>query len=91
MSCSGGSSLRQRAMTCAQRVWKRQPGGGFNALGTSPCTTMRLRCRSTTGSATGTADSKAWVYGCSGARYRSSRAAISTMRPRYITATRWLK
>ena len=39
------------------------------------------------GSKDGAADHKASVYGCSGREKRDSRAACSTMTPRYITAT----
>ena len=48
---------------------------------------LALRAR---GSGTGTADSSATVYGCMGRSYRSSRSAISTILPRYMTATRSL-
>ena len=83
-----GTSLRQRSIACGQRVWKWQPGGGRIGLGTSPCSRMcwRLTC----GSGIGTADSSASVYGWRGLAYRSLAGAISTMRPRYITATRSL-
>ena len=40
---------------------RRQPGGGFMALGTSPITMARWRVASTAGSATGTAASSACV------------------------------
>jgi hypothetical protein len=42
-----------------QRVWKRQPGGGFMALGMSPSSSARSR--TTVGSGSGTADSSARV------------------------------
>jgi hypothetical protein len=71
-----------------QRVWKWQPGGGLSGLGTSPCTTRFSR--RTRGSGTGTAFSSASVYGCSGRRNSDTLSVYSTMRPRYITATRWL-
>jgi hypothetical protein len=73
---------------CGQRVWKRQPGGGFIALGTSPARMMRWRCAP--GSGRGMADSSACVYGCSGAAYKVRLSAVSTSLPRYITATRSL-
>ncbi len=44
-----------------QRVRKRQPEGGFAGLGTSPSRIIRFRFSSTRGSATGTAESSAWV------------------------------
>src|SRR6185369_3104884 len=89
-SLSAGASLRQTSIACGQRGWKRHPLGGRITLGTSPRSTWRGRSASAAGSATGTADSRACVYGCSGSRNSVSRSAISTMRPRYITATRWL-
>ena len=44
--------------------------GGFTGLGTSPGKMIRLRFASTTGSATGTRDRRARVYGCRGRWYR---------------------
>ena len=32
-----------RSLACGQRGWKVQPVGGFNGLGTSPCTGVRAR------------------------------------------------
>src|SRR5260221_870415 len=52
-----GSSVRQRSKTYGQRVWKRQPLGGFTGLGTSPLRMMRWRAAP--GSGTGTAESRA--------------------------------
>ena len=49
---SSGMSMRQRGITCGQRVWKRQPGGGASRLGTSPPSTGP---RTRSGSARGTA------------------------------------
>jgi hypothetical protein len=40
-----GSSAEQRGWACGQRVWKRQPVGGLNGLGTSPCSMTRLVCK----------------------------------------------
>ena len=57
-------------------------------LGTSPAKMMRSRSRSTTGSGTGMADSRARVYGCRGEVKSSSVLRTSTSRPRYITAIR---
>ena len=92
---SGGSIVRQSSgwpsrSYSQQRVWKRQPGGGLTGLGTSPLRMTRLRLRSATGSGTGTADSSARVYGWPGAAYSSSGGPISTILPRYMTATRSL-
>src|SRR5262249_5374100 len=69
-----------------QRVWKRQPEGGLIGLGTSPSRRMRLRF--IVGSGIGTAERSASVYGCRGLVYSSLAGAISTILPRYITATR---
>src|SRR6185295_15738377 len=68
------------------RVWKRQPDGGLIGLGTSPSRMIRLR--RTAGSGMGTAESSASVYGCFGLLYSSLPGAISTILPRYITASR---
>ena len=59
-------------------------------LGTSPVSRMRSRCARSrrAGSGTGTAEISAFVYGCLGWAYSESRSAISTILPRYITATR---
>ena len=46
------------------------------------------RSRSRRGSGSGIADSSACVYGCAGRSNSSSVGAISTILPRYITATR---
>jgi hypothetical protein len=65
-SASGGTMVAQsRSFSgCWQRGWNGQPGGGEDGLGTSPCSTTRIGRAS--GSATGTADSSARVYGCLG-------------------------
>src|SRR3546814_10975729 len=47
-----------------QRVRKRQPDGGSAGEGTSPCRMIRSRLFSRRGSGSGTADSRACVYGC---------------------------
>ena len=46
------------------------------------------RCR--TGSGTGAASSRRWLYGCSGADVTEAASPDSTISPRYMTATRWL-
>src|SRR5512132_843172 len=87
-SASFGSSWRQRSNAYGHRVWKRQPAGRSMGLGTSPESINRLR--RTVGSGTGTADSSASVYGCSGLSNSARVVVSSTIRPRYMTATRWL-
>ena len=47
-----------------------------------------MRCRGASGSGTGIADSSARVYGCCGAANSDAVGPISTIFPRYITATR---
>jgi hypothetical protein len=69
------------------RVRNRQPDGGFAGDGTSPSNTMRALDRSMRGSGTGTADRRAFVYGCAGCSYTVSAGPTSTIFPRYITAT----
>src|SRR5664280_2016387 len=61
VSHSVGCSSRSRSQ---QRVWKRQPDGGFAGDGTSPFRTIR-RLR-TVGSGSGMADMRLTVYGCCG-------------------------
>ena len=65
MPVNAGSSREQISCAFGQRVWKRQPAGGFAGLGTSPVSRIRSRLRSG-GSGTGTADSSAPVYGWRG-------------------------
>ena len=52
-----GTSREQLSFAKRQRVWKRQPSGGFIALGMSPSRSERSRTAS--GSGSGTADSRA--------------------------------
>ena len=80
----GGSSAGQRSNAYGQRGWKRQPEGGRAGFGTSP-----------EGSGSSPAPSAA-ARRRSAPRYRDGPAAprarasapVSTIRPRYITATR---
>ncbi|MNT86756.1 hypothetical protein D3C72_2270810 [compost metagenome] len=67
-------------------MWNLQPEGGLAGLGISPFSTIRSRF--SLGMGTGTADRRALVYGCWGRRNSSSREAVSTMEPRYITPMR---
>ncbi len=53
----GTSSRQSVSWIYGQRVWKRQAGGGFAGLGRSPGSRIAWRCRSTTGSGIGTAES----------------------------------
>ncbi len=91
-SASGGSCVRQICCAFQHRVWNRQAGGGASGLGTSPSSLIRSR-RSrcpvalVSGSGTGTAESRATVYGWRGLKYSWSRLAVSTILPRYMTAT----
>src|SRR3954466_13219220 len=87
-SSRGGTIAAQAASFagCWQRGWKTQPDGGFAGDGTSPRNITRFFF--TVGSATGTAERSACVYGISGSRYRSADDASSTIFPRYMTATR---
>ena len=65
-SSSWGSSCEQISWAFQQRVWKRHPDGGFAGDGTSPTRTIWSRLPRSVGSGTGTAESRAWVYGCVG-------------------------
>ena len=49
-STRGGTTLRHWGITCGQRGWKAQPGGGSSGLGASPARMMRWRRRSGSGS-----------------------------------------
>ena len=60
---SSGSSWRQISCAFQQRVWKRQAGGGLVGDGTSPARIWRFLTAASRGSATGTADISAPVYG----------------------------
>ncbi len=83
-----GSWLAHLSVAFQQRVRKTQPLGGLIGLGRSPSRRIRLRVRSALGSGCGAADSKAFVYGCFGLLNISEVLPISTIFPRYITATR---
>ena len=68
-SRKGGSSVSQFSGLLSwrrnqQRVWNRQPDGGFAGDGTSPVSTSRRLF--TRGSGSGIADRSAIVYGCRG-------------------------
>ena len=85
LSGSCGSSVGQRSKATGQRGWKRQPLGIAVASGGSPWSSSRGSVRCSTRGATA---SSAFVYGCCGSPSTCSVVPISTMRPRYITATR---
>ena len=81
---------RARSTRRGQRVWNRQPVGGSIGLGISPASVRRTQAPRRVG----TRDRGRAAPGCTGAagrRTRASVAPVSTMRPRYITATRWLR
>jgi len=59
----GGASVQHSSCAFGQRVWNRHAGGGSVGLGTSPLRICRFLLRASCGSATGTADSSAPVYG----------------------------
>src|SRR5215469_13635599 len=86
---SGGSSRVQISVAYRQRGWNRHPDGGATGLGTSPSSTICSRRAESSGSGTGTADSRASVYGWTGCRYSSSAGETSTILPRYMTAIRF--
>ena len=81
---SDGLSNLQLAMAIGHRVWNRQPEGGFSGEGSSPfnaCSSDRVV------SSVGTSASRALVYGCWGFSSNCLVSPISTICPRYITAT----
>ncbi len=94
--CRGAAARSSRSSrgcpSCSrsqQRVWKRQPDGGFAGEGTSPCSTSRfLRMR---GSGFGHGrQQRDRVRDAAGPRTACSTAASSTILPRYMTPTRSL-
>ena len=72
LASSAGSSILQRSCTRGQRVWKRQPEGGFDGLGISPDSTSFVRRCS--GSITGLADRSAPYRDASARGTRARRA-----------------
>ena len=86
---SGFSVLQSGNWAIGQRVWKWQPDGGWIGLGTSPCKADALALRPS-----GRESAPPRAAPGVGVQRRACRArcagAISTMRPRYITATRVL-
>src|SRR5256885_1693814 len=84
---SAGSSVEQSG-SCAsgQRGWNRQPVGRSTGLGGSPTTPTASDTRP--GTSRGTAMSRPRVYGWRGFVKSSFVSAVSTIRPRYMTATR---
>ena len=87
---SWGATVLQRGnWAIGQRVWKWQPDGGLIGLGTSPCSRMRLRLTRRVGHRH--RREQRLGVGMQRVARRAPRAgAISTIRPRYITATRSL-
>ena len=72
-----------------QRGWKRQPLGGLTGLGTSPSSTIALRWRPSSGFGDRHGREQRARVRVLRARCRARRASpISTILPRYITATR---
>ena len=67
---SSGSIELQSAIATGQRGWNRQPLGIRTASGVSPCRIWS--CFRSRGSAAGTTDRSAFVYGCCGFRTTSS-------------------
>ncbi len=87
-SSSGGTVVVHAASLrgSGQRGWNGHPAGGAAGDGLSPASTARERRAA--GSGVRAAASSARVYGMSGCWNTGSAGPISTMRPRYITATR---
>jgi hypothetical protein len=84
ISFRAGRSTLQRAKAKGQRGWKWQPGGGFSGEGISP---FRAENFSSWLEARHLVEERLRI-GWFGAEKISSVGASSTMRPRYITATR---
>src|SRR5690606_14430389 len=88
---AAGCVSAQTACALGQRVRKAQPDGGDSGLGISPDSRMALAWPWLACEKRGTAAIRARVYGCRGVLKISSRVPVSTTRPRYITATEWLR
>ena len=78
---------RHRSTTSGQRGWKWQPGGGSSGLGISP-RSERSRGAAERGSRSGIARAAPGCRGGAGAPSTARVGPGSTIRPRYITATR---
>src|SRR2546428_13629318 len=85
-SMFGGSVVLQIPWVNRQRVRNRHPLGGSIGLGNSPL--MGISTYSWAGSGMGTAERCARGEGCVGCAMTSSVGAVSTIRPRYLTAIR---
>ena len=58
---------RTRPAATGHRVWNAHPVGSADGSGMSPSSTIRRLRRAATGSGSGTAESRDWVYGWAGA------------------------
>ena len=82
---SRGSLIRQSGFASWHLGWNRQPVGGLNGFGTSPGKSFGMN---ELPSACGIAEIRAFVYGWEGLFQIWSTVPISTIFPKYITATR---
>src|SRR4029453_18336118 len=87
ISRSTGCSALQRASANGQRGLKRQPGGRAKGLGTTP--SMAISRSSPSLPSRGIEPRSPNVYGCCGSANSRPTGASSTMRPAYMTTTRW--
>ena len=83
-----GSTATHCCVACGRRGWNRQPDGKRAGLGGSPSSSDDSVTRRPP--IVGAAASSDCVYGCRGSVNTCSVSPISTTRPRYITAIRWL-
>src|SRR3990167_984784 len=83
-SLSSGTVILQSGIISVHLVWNGHPSGGLSGDGMSPPRTTLFLLPGLT---LGTAARRALVYGCSGPPKSSSVPALSTILPRYITAT----
>ena len=88
-SVISGSSSVHRSIATGQRVWKRQPGGGAIGLGISPASSAGAQPARRVGDGD-RLQQRLGVRVLRIAEHRPRVVPVSTIRPRYITATRWL-
>src|SRR5690606_29683951 len=88
-STAGGFSAPQRGCASGQRAAKAQPRAAGVMTGTMPGSSARRAVWSWPSTKAGSERISARVYGCCGRSSTSSTVPSSTLRPAYMTMTRW--